>query len=175
MRKIVLVPCQFEPKSLMPSLRKRLEELLQIPVHIENMYCQPELFFDAQRSQYNALQILQSLPEIESQKTLICTAVDLYIPIFTFVFGLARLNGCRGIISSHRLSPRYYGLPNDAEILLKRLIKEAVHELGHLAGLKHCRQFDCVMANSATADEVDIKSEFFCPECHSRFLRHFDT
>ncbi len=173
MYKIVLTPCLFEPTSLLPNLQARLEELLQLPVEINNSTFDLDVFFDAQRGQYNALQILQSLPKNQSQKTILCTTVDLFIPIFTFVFGLARLSGCRGIISTHRLTNRYYGLPDDPELLTKRTIKEAVHELGHLAGLKHCQQFDCVMASSATADEIDIKLEFFCPSCLAQFKQHF--
>ena len=173
MYKIVLTPCVFEPVSLLPALRSRLEEILQQPVEINNNIFDLDIFFDEQRGQYNALQILQSLPKIESQKTILCTTVDLYIPIFTFVFGLARLSGCRGIISTHRLANRYYGLPDDTDLLMQRMIKEVMHELGHLAGLKHCQQYDCVMASSATADDIDIKRELFCPSCLHEFKLHF--
>jgi len=173
MNKIVLTPCVFEPVSLLPALRLRLEELLQLPVEIDNNIFDLDIFFDDQRGQYNALQILQSLPKNEMQKTILCTTVDLYIPIFTFVFGLARLNGCRGIISTHRLANRYYGLPDDSELLMHRMTKEVMHELGHLAGLKHCQQYDCVMASSATADDIDIKTDSFCPSCLHQFQHHF--
>ena len=173
MYKIVLIPCLFEPVSLLPVVRTRLEELLDMPVEIKEDTFNIDLFFDPQRGQYNALHILQSLPANKGQKTILCTTVDLFIPIFTFVFGLARLSGCRGIISTHRLANPFYGLPDDRDLLIRRLVKEAVHEIGHLAGLKHCQQYDCVMANSSTADEVDIKSNLFCPACLSRFKVHF--
>lgn len=173
MYKIVLTPCVFEPLPLLPALQTRLEELLQIPVEINKKMLDLEVFFDVQRGQYNALQIIQSLPKKQTEKTILCTTVDLFIPIFTFVFGLARLSGCCGIISTHRLVNRYYGLPDDPELLSQRMVKEAVHELGHLAGLKHCQQYDCVMASSATADDIDIKSEVFCPNCFNQFKQHF--
>ena len=39
------------------------------------------------------------------------TAVDLYIPILTFVFGEAQMGGPCSIVSYHRLRQEFYGLP----------------------------------------------------------------
>ena len=93
------------------------------------------------------------------------TSVDLYIPIFTFVFGLAKLNGGTGIVSVHRLRTGFYGLPPDEDLLKARLIKEIVHEFGHLLNLRHCINYQCVMASSNTADDLDIKGDRFCGSC----------
>jgi len=128
-----------------------------------------EPFFDDGRGQYDAVKIIQQIEEPNLPLTLICTSVDLYIPIFTFVFGLAKLDGQVAIISSHRLENKYYGLPEDDASLSNRLLKEARHELGHLSGLRHCPQYDCVMTSSATAEDIDVKSDSFCPSCSEQF------
>ena len=142
--------------------------LTGLPAAIENHNIDLDLYYDPNRGQYDAIKIIQAIEEENSPPTMICTTVDLFIPIFTFVFGLAKLNGRVGIVSTHRLENRYYGLPDDPELLQERLLKEVVHEFGHLAGLRHCTQFNCVMASSTSADEIDIKSHFYCESCQKR-------
>ena len=66
-----------------------------------------------------------------------------------------------------RLRSALYGLPEDSALLEDRARKEALHELGHLMGLIHCRQPDCVMRFSAAAEEVDLKLDQFCPQCRA--------
>ena len=61
-----------------------------------------------------------------------------------------------------------YGLPDDEELLEARARREALHEVGHLLGLVHCRLPDCVMRSSTVAEEVDLKSDDLCGGCRSR-------
>ncbi len=95
-------------------------------------------------------------------------SVDLYIPILTFVFGEAQLAGTCAVISGYRLRQQFYGLPGDEDILGQRLVKEAVHELGHTLALTHCEDFDCVMAPSHSVEWIDLKQQTFCGSCQSR-------
>jgi archaemetzincin len=104
------------------------------------------------------------------QKILTLTDFDLFVPVLTFVFGEAQLNGKAAIVSAHRLYPEFYGLPPNDEIFISRLIKEINHELGHTYGLRHCLDFECVMHASSNVDEIDIKSENFCPDCHTKII-----
>jgi hypothetical protein len=60
--------------------------------------------------------------------------VDLFIPILTYVFGEAQLAGRAAVVSTYRLDNALYGLPANHRLLLDRLAKEAIHELGHTAG-----------------------------------------
>ncbi|MBI4462937.1 MAG: archemetzincin, partial [Acidobacteria bacterium] len=59
------------------------------------------------------------------------TALDLYVPVLTFVFGEAQLSGRCALVSAHRLREEFYGLPPSNDLFHERLVKEAVHELGH--------------------------------------------
>jgi archaemetzincin len=111
---------------------------------------------------------LQKFASCEGAKILGVTEVDLFIPIFTFVFGEAQVGSSLALTSTHRLQQQFYGLPEDRESLFARAEKEAVHELGHAFGLPHCRSFDCVMRFSNSVEEVDLKACNFCQLCEAK-------
>ncbi len=120
------------------------------------------------RHQYHATLILARLlrhhPD-PTAKIVGITAVDLYIPVLTFVFGQAQLNGAGAVVSTYRLHNEFYGLPTDEGLLFERTIKETVHELGHAYGLVHCTDYQCVMHASPSVAEVDLKGAEFCSTC----------
>jgi archaemetzincin len=97
-------------------------------------------------------------------------SADLYIPILTFVFGEAQLKGSCAVVSLHRLRQEFYGLPADPQLLTSRLIKEAVHELGHTLGIPHCEDYGCVMAPSHAVEWIDLKNSGFCEACRATAL-----
>lgn len=68
-------------------------------------------------------------------------------------------------MSLHRLRQEFYGLPPDPRMLRERLLKEAVHELGHTLGLTHCEDYSCAMAPSHSVEWIDVKTSAFCPNC----------
>ena len=91
--------------------------------------------------------------------------MDLYIPVLTFVFGEAQLADGGAVVSAHRLRQEFYGMPTDPELLHERLLKEALHELGHTYGLRHCPDYTCVMSSSNGVERIDLKGAEFCPTC----------
>jgi len=99
--------------------------------------------------------------------------VDLFIPVLTFVFGEAQLNGRAAIVSFHRLDSQVYGLPPNPNLLLARLFKESIHEMGHTFNLLHCHVNQCVMGSSSTVDGVDLKSARFCNSCLAEVRTRF--
>jgi archaemetzincin len=52
--------------------------------------------------------------------------------------------------------------------LQERLVKEAVHELGHTFGLRHCDDWRCVMTSSHSVERLDVKTPEFCEACASQ-------
>jgi archaemetzincin len=94
--------------------------------------------------------------------------VDLFIPILTFVFGEAQLEGPGAIVSTHRLNNKFYGLPENQTLLVQRIVKESIHELGHTFGLLHCSSPGCVLNSSTYVEDIDQKSDALCPQCQQR-------
>lgn len=175
MSEIILTPLQFGEPSHIEFLAGGISNITGLPAVIQNCEVDVSLFYDTNRSQYDAVRIIQEFEKNAGDLTLIFTTVDLFMPIFTFVFGLAKLDGTVGIVSAHRLDNLFYGLPENPALLAERLLKEAIHEFGHLAGLRHCPQFDCVMASSTSADDIDVKSPYYCDSCRNRFEQNLIT
>lgn len=127
--------------------------------------------YSPERNQHHATlllaSLLRTLPD-PSSKILGITSVDLFVPVLTFVFGQAQLDGPGAILSTFRFRNEFYGLPPDGDHLLDRIIKEAVHELGHSFGPIHCPDQGCVMSSSTYVEEVDLKADWYCRACEEK-------
>ncbi len=169
MAPLTLVPIYFSSRStLLKSLAESLERTFQLAVRIRPPWFDPELSFDSSRGQYNSTHILTQLldePSGDEARILAVTSVDLFIPVLTFVFGEAQLDGRAAVVSIQRLRSEAYGLPANEPLLRERLEKEAVHELGHTFGLLHCIKPKCVMNSSTYVEQIDTKSPHFCAAC----------
>lgn len=131
----------------------------------------PRAAYSAKRHQFDSNRILQQLVDLripDDCKIIGITGVDLFVPIFTFVFGLSKVDGRAALISTCRLQQQFYGLPEDNNLFLLRCEKEATHELGHACGLVHCRRYECVMHFSNSIDEVDLRAATFCDSCSAK-------
>ena len=166
--RIYVLPLNFPDKNLFNTLCNTLEDTFKISVVILNHPLPLEKVKDPIRNQYNSTWILsQLLKEVteESCKILGVTNLDLFVPVLTYVFGEAQLEGKAAVVSSFRLRDELYGLPKSPEKLKERLEKEAIHELGHTFSLIHCPNPRCVMYTSTYAEEIDFKSKDFCNSC----------
>jgi len=130
----------------------------------------PEDAFDRRRKQYRSDIILDVVSrEAEKEKTfdrvLGIIDTDVFVPGLNFVFGEAECPGKAALISLWRLRPEFYGKPPNVELFVRRSVKEAIHELGHTLGLKHCSNPFCVMYFSNSIFETDRKQGLFCNKC----------
>lgn len=98
---------------------------------------------------------------------IIVISQDLYSPVHSFVFGLAREPAGVAVVSAARLRNEYYNLAPSDDDLTDRLIKEGAHEIGHLFGLSHCPDPQCIMFRPDTLAELDRKKKIFCETCRS--------
>lgn len=143
---------------------------LMASVRILPSIAAPPESFEARRNQYYSTKILKKiLAEVphDALKILGVTDKDLCIPILTYVFGEAQVGGTAAVVSVARLRQEHYGLAPDRPLLLERLRKESLHELGHTFGLVHCPSRDCVMYLSNTVLDVDIRGREFCMGCRT--------
>ncbi|MCE9635519.1 MAG: archaemetzincin [Planctomycetes bacterium] len=100
-------------------------------------------------------------------------AEDMGNAIFTHFFGRARIGGGAVVVSVARLSPTFYGMPDDPDLTARRASLEVLHELAHVAGLRHCTLPNCLMRLAHNVEAIDLRGGAFCAECASRLPRHF--
>lgn len=172
---IRIVPIGAVDRGLLEYLALTLPGSLGAPCVELSVGTNPRAAYDPARRQYHSSRLLAELRELDDAdgaKILGVTEVDLFIPIFTFVFGEAQVGGRVALMSTHRLRQQFYGLPENRELLFVRAEKEALHELGHAFGLAHCRSFDCVMRLSNSVEDVDVKANDFCRLCDAKLHEH---
>lgn len=93
---------------------------------------------------------------------------DLFRNGNSFVFGLARESAGAGVVSTSRLGNEYYNIPGNDDDYIDRIAKEGAHEIGHLLGLPHCSDRECVMFRPDTLDELDRKKKVLCGSCREQ-------
>lgn len=155
-------------KRFLEKIINDVEREFQLTAMIRNGHLDLSEYYDPSRRQYNGNMLLKTVDNgfaMDESKILGLFNVDLFIPIFTFIFGQAFLNGRSGIASIYRLSNERYGLKPDENILIDRLRKEVIHELGHTFGLIHCHNQECVMRSSTYVEDIDQKKHFLCHKC----------
>jgi archaemetzincin len=128
----------------------------------------PAEAFDGKRMQYSSIEMLRMLnrhvPK-DAARLMGITGKDLFIPVLSFVYGHAQFEGKVGVVSTARLRQEYYGFQPDPSLLTARVLKEIVHETGHLFGLTHCTDVGCPMSLSTNIRALDRKGVALCRSC----------
>jgi archaemetzincin len=112
--------------------------------------------------------LLKSINPDSTTKVLAICDFDAYSDELNFVFGQAHLGGRVAAIYLARLRDEFYfGKSTKMNNLFeRRVIKEAVHELGHTFGLRHCQISKCVMHFSNSLQDTDFKDDELCDRCN---------
>jgi archaemetzincin len=154
------------PGAAVERLLPALCDALGVECTLSPWRLDPEFAYEPKRNQFYSTAIVKMLASLPD-RMLGITAVDLFVPVLSFVFGEAQLGGKAALVSICRLQQEFYGLPADDTLLVERLLKEAVHELGHTYGLKHCDNWQCAMSSSHAVEKIDMKTAELCPKCRS--------
>jgi archaemetzincin len=165
---IILISFGNFDNGLLELVAPYVKNEFNVPVRIRDGNLDLSEFYDPARKQYNGTSLLKKVDSSfgnEPEKTIAIFKVDLFIPILTYIFGQAYLNGRSGIVSVYRLSNERYGLKADEKILLERFRKEVIHEMGHMFGLVHCTNSVCVMRSSTYVEDIDQKNHNLCNSC----------
>ena len=156
--------------DFLEKIASRVNQEFHLPVTTEELHIELGGYYDPMRRQYDGNRLLKELDSnssIPRVKKIGLFRVDLCIPILTYIFGQAPLNGKTGIASLYRLRNEQYGMKKDEELLLDRFKKVVTHELGHMFGLLHCHVPNCVMRSSTYVEDLDQKDHSFCNKCHN--------
>ncbi|MBW2436904.1 MAG: archaemetzincin [Desulfobacterales bacterium] len=156
----------FTPE-LLDRVRAEIERIYGFPTEVRFLLEDLEFAFHPNRNQYHSTPILEQLARKtppDALKVLALVQVDLFIPILTHVYGEAQLGGKACMISTIRLTEGHRSLDTQ-EPYLSRIIKEAIHELGHTFKLRHCREHTCLMHYCRNEGDVDRKSDQLCRYC----------
>lgn len=121
------------------------------------------------RGQYRAGSFLRALTRERRRQPeallLGFTGLDLYAPHLSFVYGKADQEAGVAVVSLARLVAAAGAEQFEDKLFRQRLLKEAIHELGHLVGLSHCAGTACVMRYSSDIAITDFKGPGFCSAC----------
>ena len=120
---------------------------------------------------YKSLEDMHSLHYISSLELGIT-----HFPIYSsnekkliFLYGEANISRKCAVVSTYNLSDYQSISPRDNGTIEKRIIKECIHEIGHLIlGIRHCINSDCVMNYSTNLERVDKKNTYPCDMCHEK-------
>ena len=161
-----IVPIGEISESVISLLATKLMDFFHgIQFQIYHSIPIPKHCLNPLRGQYKAECVLKAIPNTKG-KALGVIDEDLYVPNLNFVFGVA--TSTKAIIALPRLRNEFYGMKGDEKLFLLRVLKEAIHELGHSFGLSHCPNPKCVMHFSNSILDTDIKGPDFCDNCKKK-------
>jgi archaemetzincin len=167
-KQVGVVPLGDVPEIVLKVIADHITRCFKLTTQILPSLEQPEYALDERRLQYNAAIIIETFESMhfsDHDKVIAVLNHDLFIPIFTHVFGEARQGGKCGLVSLFRLKTNPDGSTPPKYVILERAAKVALHELGHLLALLHCEHKKCLMHFSGGIDEVDDMSFDLCEYC----------
>lgn len=165
------------PERLATQVLARLSRRVRVPCRVAASPGGIEPRALPGREQVDADHLLAQLESAEipeGEILLALTGLDLGNPVFTFFFGRARRGGRAALVSLARLSPSFYGLPEDEGATARRAVLEILHEIGHLAGLAHCESWTCLMHFCTDVTAIDNRGTTFCEACSAALPEAFD-
>jgi len=167
---LYLAPVVFSNIQLLDRIIGTLKQTFKSHVNKISLSINTDFLYSYERRQYYSTGFMeQSVAQTThiNGKIILITELDIFVPVLTFLFGEAQLNGKHSIVSVFRLHEEFYSGLTDNELLFERTIKEVYHELGHNFGLIHCHDWDCVMHSSNSIEEVDLKGNNYCKNCNN--------
>ena len=166
----------LSPPGLQIPVTRMISSILGMPATVSENHVRMMGYVDG-RKQIDAQVLLDSIQAYKHRHAiqdplLLVVHQDLFNNGNSFVFGLARQSVGAAVVSTARLSNEYYGREGNDDDLIDRITKEGAHEVGHLLGLAHCHDRECIMFKPDTLDELDRKKKVLCKKCSERLEGH---
>ena len=168
---ISIVPINTIDSTFLSRLSSCLEERFLFPAIVRASLHVPKTALNSVRKQLFLSSILHRIAQahpVDEGLVLGISDYDLYKTSHQFIFGGADESQRCAVVSIHRLRSEFYGEQGDENILFQRTLKEAVHELGHVLGLRHCFNARCAMYATNSIYDADNKQSHFCDSCDKR-------
>ncbi len=172
--KIIVVPLGDLDFYQVNKLAANLSVAFSAGVDILQGMDLPDEAENQERNQYYSTVVLTKLElmrQNQTEKLLGVTEEDLYIPTLPYVYGESDSESGCAIVSFFRMRQEFFGLPEDERQVYQRVLKEAIHQVGHLFRLSTCNNPRCVMYRSRSMLDTDSKNEKFCDICRRRLVR----
>jgi archaemetzincin len=167
--KVIVLPVGQVPREALLELAQALPKIFPDTACsvIKEALPVPADAFVEKRNQYNSSVILSQIKVFTARnagfdRVLGVIDADVFASGLNYVFGEAYMPGKAALISLWRLKPDFYGETAGFDVFVSRALKEAVHELGHTLGLRHCEKVSCVMHFSNSILDTDKKQSLFC-------------
>ena len=170
---ILIISFGYFEDAFLAKMAASVSNEFHQPVRYREGHLDLSEYYDPARRQYDGNLLLKEIDRrygSPNKKVFGLFYVDLFIPILTYIFGQAFLGGRTAIASIYRLSNERYGLKETNNLLIERLTKEVIHELGHTYGLIHCHVPGCVMGSGTYVEDIDQKSTHLCSNCRKELV-----
>lgn len=170
---VTLISFTHLPREALDLLAVGVQQEFQCQAIAREAHLDLSEFYDPGRRQYNGDKLLREVDTLHTQgseKAIGIFNVDLFIPILTYIFGQAYLGGRSAIASYYRLKNERYGIKQENDVFIERLMKLVTHELGHTFGLIHCHNPVCVMRPGTYVEDIDQKEAKLCAACRTRLV-----
>ncbi|MGA2917562.1 archaemetzincin family Zn-dependent metalloprotease [Methanoregula sp.] len=169
----------LSPAGLQTPVSRMISAVLGVPATVSENHVRM-MGYVVSRKQIDAQALLDSIQTYKhrhgiAEPVLLVVHQDLFRNGNSFVFGLARQQVGAAVVSTARLGNEYYGRQNNDDDLMDRITKEGAHEIGHLLGLDHCENRECIMFKPDTLDELDRKKKMLCPTCREHLAVNLGT
>ena len=164
---ILISPVGDFSDGLIEAIAGELQRVFGFSSAIDTVLQDISFALDQNRNQHHSTMILEQLAArapARAVRVIALAQVDLFIPILTHVYGEAQLGGTACIVSTFRLNEGRSGM-NISRKYIGRVVKEAIHELGHTFNLRHCPEESCIMHYCRNEEDVDRKSDELCRYC----------
>lgn len=164
---IEIQPLGDVPKGYISGINTALKSTFVCDTVVLKQRELPHETWYAHRNRYRADKLLPILAKwCKKDKIIGITTKDISTTkenIYDWgIFGLGQLSGNACIVSSFRLG-------TSSSLIIKRLSKISVHEVGHTLGLSHCLTKGCIMSDAnGKISTVDNEEDKPCKLCKSK-------